>query len=98
MTFEVFEHTADVGLHLTAATLAQLFADAGRGVASLVIENFETIELRQIVTIDLEAEPKACSPCFDGEGDMGTADRGFASMGPAKQREIASKGGKAAHQ
>jgi uncharacterized protein len=25
-------------------------------------------------------------------------DRGFASMNPAKQREIASKGGKAAHQ
>ena len=29
---------------------------------------------------------------------MGTVDRGFPSMDPAKQREIASKGGKAAHQ
>ena len=29
---------------------------------------------------------------------MGTVDRGFASMDPAKQREIASNGGKAAHQ
>ena len=29
---------------------------------------------------------------------MGKADRGFASMDRAKQREIASKGGKAAHQ
>ena len=28
---------------------------------------------------------------------MGTAARGFASMDPAKQREIASRGGKAAH-
>lgn len=28
----------------------------------------------------------------------GTRNRGFASMDPAKQREIASKGGKAAHQ
>ena len=28
---------------------------------------------------------------------MGKEDRGFASMDPAKQREIASKGGKAAH-
>lgn len=27
----------------------------------------------------------------------GTGNRGFASMDPAKQREIASKGGKAAH-
>ena len=56
MTFEVFEHTADIGLHVTAATLAQLFADAGRGVASLIIENPDTIELRQTVTIELEAE------------------------------------------
>ncbi len=29
---------------------------------------------------------------------MAKADRGFASMDPAKQREIASKGGRAAHQ
>lgn len=29
---------------------------------------------------------------------MGTQHRGFASMDKAKQREIASKGGKAAHQ
>jgi general stress protein YciG len=28
---------------------------------------------------------------------MGIKDRGFASMNAAKQREIASKGGKAAH-
>jgi uncharacterized protein len=30
--------------------------------------------------------------------NVATEDRGFASMNPAKQREIASKGGKAAHQ
>lgn len=29
---------------------------------------------------------------------MGTNTRGFASMSPEKQKEIASKGGKAAHQ
>ena len=29
---------------------------------------------------------------------MAKEDRGFASMDPAKQREIASKGGRAAHQ
>lgn len=29
---------------------------------------------------------------------MATSDRGFASMDKAKRREIASKGGKAAHQ
>jgi len=29
---------------------------------------------------------------------QGTSNRGFASMDPEKQRQIASKGGKAAHQ
>lgn len=32
------------------------------------------------------------------EGTLAKEDRGFASMDRAKQREIASKGGKAAHQ
>jgi general stress protein YciG len=34
----------------------------------------------------------------DQEGSVAKEDRGFASMERAKQREIASKGGKAAHQ
>ena len=33
-----------------------------------------------------------------GEGNVAKEDRGFASMDRGKQREIASKGGKAAHQ
>lgn len=32
------------------------------------------------------------------KGQSGTSKRGFASMDPAKQREIASKGGRAAHE
>jgi general stress protein YciG len=32
------------------------------------------------------------------EGIVAKEDRGFASMDPSKQREIASKGGRAAHQ
>src|SRR5213076_276929 len=32
------------------------------------------------------------------QGGGGTKNRGFASMDPARQREIASEGGKAAHQ
>ena len=38
-------------------------------------------------------EPGACE-----EGEVAKEDRGFASMDRSKQREIASKGGKAAHQ
>jgi general stress protein YciG len=33
-----------------------------------------------------------------GKEQGGTSNRGFASMDPDKQREIASKGGKAAHE
>ena len=36
--------------------------------------------------------------CPGGEGTVAKEDRGFASMDRNKQREIASKGGKAAHQ
>ena len=32
------------------------------------------------------------------KGKSGTSNRGFASMSPQKQREIASKGGRAAHE
>lgn len=37
-----------------------------------------------------------CMDTFDGKGGiMASKDRGFASMDPEKQKEIASKGGKA---
>jgi uncharacterized protein len=34
----------------------------------------------------------------DGSKQSGTSNRGFASMDPERQREIASEGGKAAHE
>ena len=52
----MFDHTADIGVRVTAATPEQLFAEAGRAIASLLIENPEAIELRQAVTIEQEAE------------------------------------------
>jgi SHS2 domain-containing protein len=56
MALELFDHTADIGVRVTAAGLDQLFAEAGRAIASLVIENSELIEPRQALTIELEAE------------------------------------------
>jgi SHS2 domain-containing protein len=41
--FEVFEHTADLGLRARAATLAELLAEAGRGLTSLIVANPETV-------------------------------------------------------
>ena len=54
--FEVFEHTADVGLRIWAESLEQLFVEAGRGAFSLVVENPEAIQPRQTVLIELESE------------------------------------------
>jgi SHS2 domain-containing protein len=55
-TFEVFEHTADVGLRIEAKSLDELFVTAGRGVFSFVVENPEAIEPQKSVRIELEAE------------------------------------------
>ena len=41
---------------------------------------------------------RAYVSAWAGEGTVAKEDRGFASMDRNKQREIASKGGKAAHQ
>jgi SHS2 domain-containing protein len=56
MPFEVFEHTADVGVHVSASTVDGLFAEAGRAIVALIVENPGAVELRQTVTIELEAE------------------------------------------
>jgi len=56
VAFELVEHTADVGVRVTAPTLGELFAEAARAVTSLIVENPDAIELRIAVVIDLEAE------------------------------------------
>jgi protein archease len=42
--YETFEHTADVGLRVRAATLEELFAEAARGLLSLIVENFDHVQ------------------------------------------------------
>src|SRR5262245_29759606 len=54
--FEVFEHTADIGLRVEAASLEELFVEAARGAFALVVENPDAIQLRQSIVIELEAE------------------------------------------
>ena len=41
--YEVFEHTADLGLRIRADTLEQLLADAGRGLFSLIVTNLNDV-------------------------------------------------------
>ena len=41
--YEVFEHTADLGLRVRANTLDELFADAARGLFSMVVLNLDQV-------------------------------------------------------
>lgn len=53
--YEVIEHTADIGLRVSAATLEELFAEAGRGLLALIVENPEAVEPRQSLDLALSA-------------------------------------------
>ncbi|MGA2030899.1 MAG: archease [Thermoguttaceae bacterium] len=52
--FETFEHTADVGLRIRAADLDGLFADAGRGLFSLIVANPEEVSAIEELPVALE--------------------------------------------
>jgi SHS2 domain-containing protein len=41
--FEVFEHTADIGLRIRAPDRQSLFADAARSLFSLLVANLDTV-------------------------------------------------------
>ncbi len=42
--YEIFEHTADLGLRVRAPTLPELLADAGRGLFAIVVEDLASIQ------------------------------------------------------
>ena len=50
---EFFDHTADLGIRVRAATLNELFAEAGRGLMAAIVENPEAIDSNdsEIITI-----------------------------------------------
>jgi SHS2 domain-containing protein len=41
--YEVFDHTADLGLRIRASTLQELFALAARGLFSIIVENLDDV-------------------------------------------------------
>jgi SHS2 domain-containing protein len=57
LTFETFDHTADVGLRITAPDLEGLFADAARGLFSLIVPDLDSVEARETIHIDVAGEP-----------------------------------------
>lgn len=57
--YEVFEHTADLGLRVKAADLPELFAEAGRGLFSVIVDNLQDVQPREERTFALEEEDRA---------------------------------------
>lgn len=43
--YETFEHTADLGLRVRAADLNSLFAEAARGLVSMIVPNLDDVRL-----------------------------------------------------
>jgi SHS2 domain-containing protein len=52
--YETFDHTADVGMRVSAPDLPSLFSEAARGLLSLLVEEVDTVEPRVELTIRLE--------------------------------------------
>ena len=50
--FKVIEHTADIGLRIAAGDLNELFAEAARALASLLVENLS--EVQPVVKLDFD--------------------------------------------
>ncbi len=48
---ETFDHTADIGLRIRAATLPDLFREAGEGLFSLIVGNLAEVQPQQEVQL-----------------------------------------------
>jgi SHS2 domain-containing protein len=57
--FEHFEHTADLGLRIRAATLEALLTDAGHGLLAMLVANPDAVRPVQTRTITLAAKEPA---------------------------------------
>lgn len=53
--YELFEHTADMGLRVRAENLSGLFEDAARALFSVIVANLDSVRPVQEVTIRLSA-------------------------------------------
>jgi SHS2 domain-containing protein len=54
--FELFDHTADLGLRVRAADLPTLFAEAARGLFAMIVDNADAVEPRERIAIELPAD------------------------------------------
>lgn len=54
--YELFEHTADLGLRVQAKSLPELLAEAARGLLAMLLANPDAVRSLQARTISLTAE------------------------------------------
>src|SRR5687767_4899340 len=52
--YELFEHTADLGLRAKAADLNTLFADAGLGLFAMIVENLNEVRPARTLNFHLK--------------------------------------------
>jgi SHS2 domain-containing protein len=57
--YELFEHTADLGLRVSAATLDELLAEAARGFLDMLVANPQDVRPLQLKVITLPADDPA---------------------------------------
>jgi len=52
--YEIFEHTADLGIRAEADRLDELFAEAARGLFAVMVENLDAVQAVQQTTFQIE--------------------------------------------
>jgi SHS2 domain-containing protein len=58
VTYETFEHTADLGLRVRAASLDELFVDAARGLFSMIVPDLESVRAAESVDFKIAGEER----------------------------------------
>ena len=56
--YEFFDHTADLGIRIRAATLDVLFADAARGLFAAIVDGPDTVRPDQRIDIDVDGSDR----------------------------------------
>ena len=54
--YEIFEHTADLGIRVRAGSLCELFADAARGLFSVMVTNLDAVQLVEEVVFQFHGD------------------------------------------
>ena len=56
--YETFEHTADLGLRVRAPDLDTLFAEAARGLFSVIVEDLDAVQPRERLDVRLPPDER----------------------------------------